>query len=511
MEPASQVEPPSEPTPAPQAGPPAPLARARELLDRVRQNLARDVWWTRGKVAWAAVLAFEAVMLPTLMLFVNRPSKAVYSDMQGYVERAERLGTGAQLTRFDAFFPPGTHALMAPAYALAPNKDVALALNEGLWLLLSMAVFAVVSILAWQLFRHPLAAAAAAALLGSHAAFTAYTLYFLSEIPFTLFMLSCWSMGLLAWRAPPGSRRELLYYALTGMLAGAAVSIRPQFAVSAGPLAFALLMRRPPFIRVVPALVLAGSFAVLPALATRLNSHASGEPTGLANNGGFNFYQGHCPVDAVETRKDGWYYVWASPARLQRLKREGRQETRTVIQGHMAWENAYFIELGMECIRKDGLAHLQRTFNNVADFFFLTNPWPASHAGMPRLNMGANQAYCAILFACVPFALWRARRRFAERFLLLHLLGALPVAVLIYGDSRFRIPYDTWGVLLAVGLVAALLGLRRDDGRSPLDAPEPSPQLPLPTPESPASEPAPPSVPEPPAAALPSEPAAPSG
>jgi len=38
-------------------------------------------------------------------------------DMGGYIERAQRLATGAGLQRLDAYFPPGTHMLLAARIA----------------------------------------------------------------------------------------------------------------------------------------------------------------------------------------------------------------------------------------------------------------------------------------------------------------------------------------------------------------------------------------------------------
>src|SRR5215210_4830851 len=51
-------------------------------------------------------------------LALHPPFDYLYSDMGGYVERAQRLATGAELLRFDAFFPPGTHMLLAAPMTL---------------------------------------------------------------------------------------------------------------------------------------------------------------------------------------------------------------------------------------------------------------------------------------------------------------------------------------------------------------------------------------------------------
>src|SRR3954451_10327786 len=71
---------------------------------------AADRRWDR--IAWSAVAVGAALRL-VWVLVVHDPADYVFSDMQGYVSRAIRLAAGADLVRFDAFYPPGTHLLLA--------------------------------------------------------------------------------------------------------------------------------------------------------------------------------------------------------------------------------------------------------------------------------------------------------------------------------------------------------------------------------------------------------------
>ncbi|MEW5854381.1 MAG: hypothetical protein AB2A00_36740 [Myxococcota bacterium] len=430
-----------------------------ETWNRLR---VEDPWSARAWVALVVTVAFTVVERFLFVFHFSPPSRAVSSDMAGYVDRAWRLASGAQLNRFDTFFPPGTHLLMTPAMWIAGDKDRGLILNQYLWWFLAVGTALVVAELAWQLFHHPVPVVLSLWGLYAHQAFQQYAGFFLSELPFSFFMACTVVAGMVAARQPP-SRSRVLWYALTGVLGGVAMVIRPQFVLTAGVMGLPLLMRQFPFVRWREACALVGALVVSPLLAMTLNARAAGEYVGLATNGGFNFYQGHCPVDVVETRTSHGVYIWGSPARLQRLQREGRLETRTVIQGHMAWENDYFIREGLECIRRDGWGHLDRVVGNVADFFHTTSPWPGSASHVGPLLLMVNQIYCFALLCSVIAALFVVRRRKPERLLLMLLCTALPVALIFYGDSRFRIPYDMFGVVLTSGLLALRFGFRRDD------------------------------------------------
>lgn len=430
------------------------------------------VWWPAPRAAWAALRAQDrarawgwllchamvvvAAVERTIFMAFTNPRNSRFSDMNGYIERAWRLGTGVPLNRFDAFFPPGTHVLMAPAFAVTRDMESGLWVNVGLWWVLAMLAVLGVGALAWELFGHPLPVALAMGMLEAHFTFGLYAGFFLSELPYACAMVWSWVLVLRFGRG--GSAAGLV---AAGLLGGAAATMRPQVVVALAlvPLLALVWRRRRPMVLPVMAWAVAVVLPVAGALA--LQARAFGGPTGLANNGGFNFFQGHCEVGTVETRSSHGVYIWASPARMQRLHREGRQDVRTIIDGHMAWENDYFFQLGLDCIAADGWSHLGRTATNVADFYWATTPWPTGGPAEPIARAG-NQMYCVLLFFAVAWALLRGRHRFAERFLLYQQLAALPVALLIYGDSRFRIPHDMFGVLLLAGLVAGHMGWRAE-------------------------------------------------
>src|SRR5438445_1082246 len=137
--------------------------------------------WNRvaaGSIATGA--AFRAVF----GLWIHPPLDYSYSDMAGYVTRATRLAGGTTLNRFDAFFPPGTHILIALPLRIFGTGRTGLWAASVLWVLISCSV----PLLAWRFARRLMNASAAAITAILCAFWPLYIVYggfFLSEIPST--------------------------------------------------------------------------------------------------------------------------------------------------------------------------------------------------------------------------------------------------------------------------------------------------------------------------------------
>lgn len=97
---------------------------ARPGLDRCRHAATGAGAGTRGwdRVAVACILIGGLLRL-VWGLVVHPPIDYVYSDMAGYVERAQDLAAGETPRRVDAFWPPGTHMLLAvPLRLFGPDR-----------------------------------------------------------------------------------------------------------------------------------------------------------------------------------------------------------------------------------------------------------------------------------------------------------------------------------------------------------------------------------------------------
>lgn len=487
---------PAQATPEPTPAPPKPsfLARLRAFFSR------NDV----GGVLFVMTLISGALHRAWFIFRANPPKNFIWSDMYGYVERAARLADPkVRLNPFDAFYPPGTHALMAPFFVFTKDRPSAYNALQGFWFVMAAVTIALVGLLAKRLFKHPLAPFIAATFVWTHWALAALTGFFSSETPFTFFMCLTLLVGLWGRDMAPERRwGRFGVFALAGLLAGVTASIRPQFVIQASfiglPLiGFRLLWQRvrgrfrketvrsqEPWFHWREAMALFVMF-LLPCVATAaLNSYAMGKPSGLSNNGGLVFYQGHCEV--VHVHMDGMGF--AAPVRIQRVLLEGGDANHKVVHKRRGWDNEYFFDLGMRCIKQDGLKHLRRIYTNVADLFAPTEPWPPNQTKFRGVSTASNTVFSWALLGIIPAATWLARRRWAERWLLLQASCILPVGIFFVGDPRYRIPYDVFGFLMVTGILLAIFKMRGDER---LDAkPAEAPQAPAETPstETPSTE-----------------------
>ena len=420
--------------------------------------------WDR--IALASVLAGVIVRI-IWGLVIHPPLDYLYSDMGAYVERAQRLATAAGLQRPDAFFPPGTHILLAAPMTLFGTERVGLWGGAVLWCLLSAAI----PFFAWRLARlllNPPAAALTALFCAFWPLYITYGGYFTSETPSLAFLLASLWAGYLAGRL---SGRKALWLGLAaGLLGGVAVANRPQLILNLGVLVVPLLFR---LRRQALALagILAGIALILAGTALH-NSAAAGKPTGLSENAGLNFWIGQCDVHDVTTvdpaRNITFHFgnpVWAQ------LGRGGTY----YFEGPLVWDQGFFYEMGLRCIERDGLGHVGVLARNVLNMSATTVPWPqvneAAQRGVVRLS---NLAYSLLLPLIVIDSVFVLIRRPAsgrssgEVVMLLQLACALLVAIFFFGDPRVRSSYDVFGLALLASRVADRFGLE-EVGRKPAE------------------------------------------
>ncbi|HUQ41374.1 MAG TPA: glycosyltransferase family 39 protein, partial [Candidatus Limnocylindrales bacterium] len=160
--------------------------------------MGRHVWelgrisaprWDR--IALIAVIA-GAVIRAAWVLSLHPPLDYVYSDMGGYVDRAVKLALAHPLDRYDAFYPPGTHWLLALPLAIFGTDRTGLWAGAVLW----WAMSALTPLAMWRFGRYHLtipAAALTAVFVSFWPIQIAYSGYFLSETPsLALLVASLW-------------------------------------------------------------------------------------------------------------------------------------------------------------------------------------------------------------------------------------------------------------------------------------------------------------------------------
>ena len=403
-----------------------------------KRLLSADRW---DDIAWWAIVA-GAVIRVVWVLWLHPPLAYLSSDMGGYVERAMRVASGVAPAPYDAFYPPGTHLLLALPLFLFGADRAGLWAGAVLWCALSVFTpFAM-----WRFARHHLtvpAAALTAAFVALWPILISYAGYFTSETPaLALLVASLW----LADRA--ASRGRVAGLLGAGLLAGAAVANRPALVLNAVIAALAT----PPRVRLLAVAAIGAGGAVLLALVVAYNTAATGHLAFVSQNGGITFYLGHCDVRRV-TARDGTFLT--PPTQQRGTGSDATFPDRSV------GDQSFFYQQGLACIRDDGLAHARILARDVLDLTLTTSLWPqvgdpAQRPFLDLVNVLFSAALPFILVGSV--RLIRARRRQGERagesVMLAHFLTVLATALVFFGDPRFRAPYDVFALALAAALVA---------------------------------------------------------
>jgi len=370
----------------------------------------------------------------------------------------------AQPERFDAFYPPGTRVLLAiPLALIGPDRD-GLTAGAVLWMVLS----ALTPYFMWRYLRlllPPPAAALGAALCALWPLHIAYAGFFTSETPGLAFLvLSLW----LAERSVRFlSTRDGL---LGGLAGGMAAAIRPAFALNIVLAAFPLVRRVR--VRVAPLIALAAGSALVLALVVAHEALIVGRVVGVSENSGVTFYLGHCNIRRVTTgTPETLMYQFQTPVATQ-LDRG----SNAVFPDHQIWDQEFFYAQGMSCIAADGLAHARVIVRNIYDMGLSTIPWPPSNdEGLKQVVSFANVGYALLLPFIVVGTIRKIRRLWplgagrGELMLLGQLSLALATAIVYFGDPRFRVPFDVFGLALAASLVADRIAPAPLGERTPAD------------------------------------------
>jgi 4-amino-4-deoxy-L-arabinose transferase-like glycosyltransferase len=406
-----------------------------------------------SKIALAAI-ALGALTRFLWVLWAHPPLNYLHSDMLSYVGRAQVLASGGHLGRYAAFYPPGTHLLIALPLSLFGVHRSGLWAASVVWALLS----SLTPFFVWRLGRvliSPAAAALAAVFCAAWPLHISYAGYFLSETPSLAFLTASLWLGYAARRAPP--RRAVLLATGSGLLGAAALACRPQFLFNLLLLGLPLLWRRHRYLPALTGLIAGAAIGIGAVIAYNSLSAGRFVPT-LAEDGGIVFFQGHCPVLVVSTGHPGTFqYTLIPPPAFQR----GVGQPFSFPQRE-AWDEAFFYREGLKCIRKDGVAHLTRVAQNVADMTATLVPWPQiEENGDRQFATVVNFVYSVALFPIMYLSLLLiGRRRSAgdpsgELVLLGHLACLFLLALVTFGDPRFRTPYDVFGLALLAAVIAS--------------------------------------------------------
>ena len=411
-----------------------------------------------------AAIAAGAIFRFVWVLIVHRPFDYAYSDMGGYVGRAMRLAEGGSFERYDAFYPPGTHFLLGGVFKIFGPEQRGLWAGAVVWALLSAAA----PFFMWRLARLLLTPPAAALTAVFTAAWPLHATsagYFLSETPSLAFLLASLWAGYAAVQAQ--GRRALVLAGVAGLLGGVAVTMRPQFLLNLLVLAGAwvIVERR---LRLLATFAAGCAVAIGGALTH--NALVAGKPTGISENSGITFFIGQCEVHTVRAAGGGQF----GPPPANQQNRGNIYD----FPDHEVWDQGFFFRKGLECIREDGLSHVELWARSVPDMLWTSIIWPQVNEEGVREPMNVTNVLYAVLLPLIligTLLVIRDRRRrgepSGELILLLHLATVLVTAFVFFGDPRFRMPYDFFGLALLAAVLADTFTRRR--ARSAVDSPRP--------------------------------------
>jgi hypothetical protein len=400
-------------------------------------------------------------------LALHPPLEYVFSDMGGYLERAQTsIDFPNEPRGYFALFPWGTHwVLSLVKRAFGRDNGTAIGILYASYGALAVGY---AHAIARRLTRSQTIARGAAAVLIFYYPWISLGGYVLSEPPFTLFLCASAYHGLAY--ADRGRARD-------AWLFGAALALgaifRPQILAALPLYAVHASFRRRVWRRlrwrtIVPAIAvpLAVIFAVS---AVRIHFH-TGRYGLISENGPVNYAFGRCHATTITangpTRKSGY----SPPSLLALADHEAtdpetffkldpaRGQSITVV-GHI-WEAEPFRTLAADCVARTGFVRqLRYAVTHVVMLWYLSVAWPDGHLPSFRGLMGRAQSIHNVLVlpAALVAIVYAFRARHARAMLVaLHVLALVAIAVVYFGDTRLRIPYDGFLIVLAASAYGAL-------------------------------------------------------
>jgi hypothetical protein len=398
------------------------------------------------------VLAFSVRL--AWIFKVQSPFDSIYSDMSGYVDRAERLLWNLPIAdpRMLTFYPPGTHGLLAlEFYLLGRHSRTAISIVHAL-------VGAVPAACAPALTARLVPSRSAAALVGVIVALWQPQIwcvgFFSSEIWFSA------AIAVQAWLAVRDWKGA---YGLlgTGLASITAFVIRPQFlltwAMTTSARAAVLAWRRG--VRVAARNV---TWLALPValglVVTSVRYHRLSGHWGLISASGLNRIWADtdiCKVEASWTAPNGdEINYWFSPPSKPALK----ASDAVTFTGFIVDPDI------LDPIRRERMrgvswrARIARKLGNVELLLSGNLPWPESNykdriplLGTTRSRLQQvfrNVALYEVLpLSLVGLALGRRNR--TTLILGANLATIVIAAAFFFGEARYHVPYDPFALVLA--------------------------------------------------------------
>lgn len=474
-------------------------------LNASRSILARWVIWMEDNVWLFAFVAAAFVIRYHWNTELHPPEDYIYSDMRGYIRRADGVFVDLEPARpnaevppwyfpfapreYNGFYPYGTHVLLFLLQWPVGKGNFGLAAD-------AYAVFGAVLVgygyaLARRVSNNRYVPILAGVLLVCYYPYISLGGYFLSEVPFAL-CLTAATFHLMRL-IDDGRRRDAWFI---GIFVALGATLRPQILLSAALIGVFWLIRRKAMSRVTIWHWLQAGVPILLMLAFsswRLHYHT--ERVGLiSENGTFNRVFGRCHNEKITASPDSpkrRRTSFGPPPLIQLAKRaqtargewpqlDPALETHFEYRGYIGDSEILngFID---RCVEKTGLAkQIEYSAVNVAMQWRYNVMWPDSGKrdwqpysrkwGFVVANGLAIPALLCMLAVFLP-------RRFLKLAVVsLHLWALTGVGIFYLGGQRFRSPYDAAIIVLALEAYAVAIAfgwglIQKFAGKAP---PEPT-------------------------------------
>lgn len=417
-------------------------------LTRLLAGVPRWLWILAGLVFvvgvyWRWVYLFD----------IHPPTEFVYSDMNSYVRAAKRFyDPEITLGIADTVRPPGMGYWLGLAYELDNSWTLAVNVQFVVACLVPLLMLGI----GWELFG---ARVGLLSLMGGslYFPFIDYAGYWLAEAPFTFGLL------LLMWLLIRILRMKNGWLAFTvavfaGLVMGGNAALKSVTLLSAAivaiPLAVNAARTRSRRFLVLAAGLVIGLSVVLAGLQKRCTNLKEGEFCLIANEAALNFYLGHQGrirhVRFID-RERNIHHIFGCPVAAQ----NGYQPKLVVHVG--AYDSEALSDLAWKWIKENPTEAFLLSVEHVFESFAGSVAWPTAGQKQRRWSIFFQQLYWVLIL--IPGIIhvynrrrpmWRLRAEaLPELLMLLPLFGMIVAAFVAKGEPRYRIPFDSFMIVLA--------------------------------------------------------------
>ncbi len=433
----------------------------------------------RNRLALLACITFllGSIWRCFYLIHLHPPTSFILlSDVQMYMDYAKIWADPLKKEGIDQILKsPGAFMMLGWLYKQTLNWTLAVWVQLGMALLVPVWI----ALTAWELYS-PAVAALALILAALYFPFIDEASYFMSEGYFLFWMtLTFW---LLLRALKTGGPWQGIVAVLAGLSAAITAATRsvillPLLCVACflAMVAWkgrghqtqtedgadsipALLPRR---FAVLCAGVLLGMAVIMIPLAMRCTRLNSGKPCVISIDGAFNLFMGrHEGVRSVHFHdlERGLYFIWGNPAWSQKgfwdeaHYNMGLYDTNKLYQA--AWDK----------VRKAPGQAFLISLEHVFDLFNGL-PWPANATPIRPWVVLYQELYWVFILGPALYYLIRQRHKlfpttaegFAVWLLMLPLLGIMLAAFITQGETRYRIPFDAFTLIVAARAYSGLL------------------------------------------------------